>query len=218
MKGYAKFLTVMFAAGLVAALLPAPRLPAADESPGAAAGAEAHGAGEHGAGEHGAGEHGGLDPDLAIVTAIIFLVLLAVLGKFAWGPITEALDQREKAIADEIASAERQNGQARALLAEHEAKLAGTADEVRRLLEEARRDADQQRQQILAEAQAAAADQKDRAVREIEGAKNAALQELAQTSVNTAVDLAGQIVQRQLSADDHAALIGDALNRFPSQN
>ncbi len=185
-----------------------------------------HADGEHADGSHaGGGEHGGgdtnpvtLDPDLAIVTAVVFLVLMAVLWKFAWGPIVEALDKREQSVADQLADAKRSQEEARRLLASHQQQLAGTAAEVKQLLEQARKDADLQKQQILDSAQAAAAAERDRAIREIDAAKNAALQGLAQKSVETAVQLAGQIVHRQLSSEDHSQLIGDALQRFSSNN
>ncbi len=80
------------------------------------------------------------------------------------------------------------------------------------------RDADIQKQQILESAQAAAAAEKDRAVREIHAAKNSALQELATKSIDTAVELAGQIVRRQLNPEDHSQLIGDALQQFSHDN
>ena len=155
-----------------------------------------------------------LDPDLAIVTAIIFVILLAVLWKFAWGPIVGALDNREETVANHLAEAKASQEKAQQLLTEHEAKLAGTAAEVKQMLDQARKDADQQKQQILDSAQAAANAEKDRALREIEAAKNSALQDLAQKSVDTAVDLAGNIVKRQLSADDHSNLIGEAMQKF----
>jgi F-type H+-transporting ATPase subunit b len=158
---------------------------------------------------HAAGNQNPLsvDPDLAIVTAIIFLVLLIVLWKFAWGPIIEALDRREKGIADHIAAAERSHAEAKSLLADHERRLAGAADEVRGLLDQARRDADAQKQLIVTEAQQAARKEKERALREIDAAKNVAVRELAEKSVNTAVGLAGRIVRQRLNADDHAELI-----------
>ncbi len=64
------------------------------------------------------------------------------------------------------------------MLNEHEAKLATTAHEIKELMERARRDADTQKQTILAEAETAAASQKDRALREIAAAKNSALEDL----------------------------------------
>src|SRR5687768_5304918 len=63
-----------------------------------------------------------IDPDLAIWTAVVFLVLLAVLGKFAWPPVAKALEERERRIADHIAAAETRHEEARAVLARHEAK------------------------------------------------------------------------------------------------
>jgi F-type H+-transporting ATPase subunit b len=159
-----------------------------------------------------------INPDLALWTAFVFLVLLAILWKFAWGPISAALHERERAIRENIAQAERQHQEARRLLAEHEARLAGAAADVRRLLDEARRDAESNKQKILAEAQAAAASEKDRALREIGAAKDAAIQSLAERSVDTAVELAGKIVRRQLSREDHVQLVGDALRQFPGQN
>lgn len=93
-------------------------------------------------------------------------------------------------------------------------EVGGAAAKVKQLLDTARKEAEHQKQQILETAQAAATAEKDRAVREIHAAKNAALQDLAKKSVDTAVDLASKIVHRQLSGNDHAELIGDALQRF----
>lgn len=159
-----------------------------------------------------------VDPDLAIVTLVIFLVLLAVLGKFAWKPIIEALDRRERAIADQLAATQAAQEDARRLLAEHQAKLAGAADEVRQMLDQARKEAELQKQQVIGEAQEAAATEKRRALAEIDAAKNSALREMAQKTVDSAIGLAGKIVRRQLKPDDHAELISEALREFPSQN
>src|SRR4051794_40411756 len=43
------------------------------------------------------------DPDLAIFTAVVFLLLVGILGKFAWPQITAALDERERKIEANIA-------------------------------------------------------------------------------------------------------------------
>ena len=200
-------------------------------------GGDSHGDDSHGGDSHGAGAHH--DPyadtlhanagpnqenpaewkaELAIWTLVVFGLLTAILWKFAWGPICDALDARERSVQQNIDAAKEQNEKAAALLADHEARLAGTADEVRRILEDARRDAETQKQGILAEAEAAAEAQKSRAIQEIDAAKNGALQELAEKSVDTAVGLAGKIVQRQLSAEDHSSLISEAIKHFPSKN
>ncbi len=175
---------------------------------------------------HRAGEAAGgpLDfkTDLAIWTAVVFLVLFAVLFKFAWGPISEGLHKREQGIADNISAAQRQHDEAKALLAEYDQKMAKAAGEVRQIMEEARRDAEHTQQEMLAQARQEAEATKQRALLEIETATEQALQSLAERGADLAVELAGKIVRSQLNASDHAALIQDAVAHFaqakPSEN
>jgi F-type H+-transporting ATPase subunit b len=157
-----------------------------------------------------------VDPDLAIWTVVVFVILLLVLKQFAFGPILEAIQRREGHIADQIAQAEKRHEQARELLAEYEQKLAGAAKEVRELLDEARRDAEHTKQEILAEAKAGADAERARALRDIESAADAAVKSLAERSTELAVELAGKIVQAKLTKDDHARLIEEAMAKFPA--
>lgn len=183
------------------------------------AGGDAHAAGEHGGDAHGGSPNPlEIGPDLAVFTLIVFLVLLAILGKFAWGPIATALDHREHRIADNIAQAERLQAEAKAQLASYEQKLALAAEEVRQLLEEARRDAEHTKEELHAQGKAEAKAELDRAMREVRNAKDAALKEIGETSANFAVEMAAKIVQKQLTPEDHARLVRDAVASFPSSN
>jgi F-type H+-transporting ATPase subunit b len=155
-----------------------------------------------------------VDPDLAIWTGVVFLLLLAVLGKFAWPPIVAALEEREKRIADRIAAAEARHDEAKAVLAQHEAKLAAAADEVRELLEEARRDAEHTKSQIVAEARAAAQAEHERAVREVHQATDVAMKQLAESSAALAVQLASKVVQEELSPAHQERLVREAIGRL----
>jgi F-type H+-transporting ATPase subunit b len=157
-----------------------------------------------------------VDPDLAIWTLVVFVILLVVLKKFAWGPILEALERREQSVADHITQAERTHEQAKELLADYERKLAGAANQVRELLEEARRDAEHTKQEILVEAKAGAEAERARALRDIEAAADAAMESLARRSSDLAIELAGKILAAQLSKADHARLIQEAMAKFPA--
>ncbi len=223
----ARFLLCIVLVGALTAL----RAQAADEAPSKAAATHVAAAskveGGH-EGEAGQGEHekakGPLDfkADLAIWTFVVFAILFAVLYKFAWGPISEALDKREHSIAENIAVAERANAEGKRLLGEYEAKMAKCQDEVRAILDEARRDAEYTQQEILAKARAEAEAEVVRGRREIEIAANAALVELATASSNLAVELAGKVLRAQILASDHSRLIDEALASFsqrgPSRN
>ena len=187
---------------------------------------EEHGAtsSEHGGGHEEKGDPNPLsvDPDLAIWTGVVFLVLFFVLSKFAWPAISTALVEREKRIESNIAEAAVKHEQAKKLLLEHEAKLASAADEVRALLEEARRDAEHTKNQIVAEAKHAADQERDRAMREVERAKDAAKKTLAETSATLAVELEAQAIKVNITHEQQSQLVRDALGKLsalsPSKN
>ena len=152
--------------------------------------------------------------DLLIFTLIIFLALLFVLYRFAWTPIAEGLDKREKGISDQIDAANHANDKAQATLAQYEAKLAAAADEANRVLAEAKQEAIGVKDRIVAEANEEAERQRQRAIADIEAAKNQAIRDLAQRSVDSAVALAGNLIQRELDAGTHSQLIQKSLDQF----
>jgi len=182
--------------------------------------AEAHDEHDAGHGGHGASltDPLSVDPDLALWTFAVFAILLLVLWKFAWGPISEGLDKREQRIADDIAAAERSNQEAKQLLAEYERKLAAAQDEIRAMLDDARRDAELTQQEMLAKAAADAEGVKQRARREIETATDQALKALAEHSARLAVELAGKILHAELSPERHARLVEEAMAKLPASS
>ncbi len=152
--------------------------------------------------------------DTLIFSLIIFGGLAAILLKFAWKPIMEGLDAREKRISDDIENARTANEEAQAQLAAYQAKISGASDEAAALIAEAKNDAIAAKEKIMSEAAEEAQKTRDRAFADIESAKNAAVRELAESSVDSAVDLAGSIVGRSLKKSDHAELIEKSIKQF----
>src|SRR5450432_2067002 len=103
---------------------------------------------------------------------------MALLHRFAWGPIAEGLEKREASIHDNIAAAESSRIKAEKMLADHAAKLDKVQDEVREILAEAKRDADHTKTEIIATAQKEAEATRERAVHDIERARDQALDDL----------------------------------------
>ena len=195
----------------------------------------AHAPDSHEAGDHGATEHHDSDPthanvsdatyevidwrtDMAFFSAVVFGLLLVVLGATAWKPIMDGLEKRERGIANNIAQAQKAASEATAKLAEYEAKLAGAAEESQRMVVEARKDAEAAGQKLVAAAQEEAARSRDRAVADIESAKRVALSELASQSTDVAMSLAQRVVGREVRAEDHQGLIQEMLSKLPSNN
>ncbi len=127
------------------------------------------------------------------------------------------LEERERKIAATVADANAKLEDAKKLYAEHEAKLAAAAGEVRALLEEARRDADHTKKSIEAEGQKAAKEELDRALREIRRARDAAVQDLAVSSANMAIDLAQKIIREKLTPEKNNEIVRDAIAKLAPQ-
>jgi F-type H+-transporting ATPase subunit b len=168
------------------------------------------------AGGEGAGPINPLEwkSDLALWTAVVFLFLLAILWRFAWKPIAEGLDKRERNVADQIAQAEAANQKAKDILAEYERKLAAAQEQVHAILEQGRRNAEQAGRQLLDKAKENAQAEYQRAVKQIDAATAAAIEELAGQSATLAVELAGKIVRAKLDRGEHAQLIEQAVAGF----
>ena len=157
---------------------------------------------------------GSIAADMAIYTLVVFILMVVILRVAAWNPIKKALDDREQGIIDHIADARRSAEKAERLLEEYEAKIAAAAQEANEIVAEGRRDAEATKDRIVEEAREAATAERDRALNDIEIAKNAALQDVAEKSADIAVALAGKIVNKELNASDHQALIKETLDNI----
>ncbi len=147
----------------------------------------------------------------AIATAVIFLLLLALLYKMAWGPILQGLQDRENRIKNDLEDAEAAARKANATLMEYQKKLADAAAEAQRQIEQARAEAQKVATQIRTEAEADIRGQRQRAIREIESAKQQALSDLYDQAATLSTQIAGRILQRELNEADHQALISESL-------
>ncbi|MGQ9504062.1 MAG: F0F1 ATP synthase subunit B [Thermogutta sp.] len=152
-----------------------------------------------------------LKTDLALWTAVVFVGVLVVLRVFAWKPLADALDQRENHIRQEIQSAEEARAEAKQLLAEYQQKMAAVENEVRTIMEQARKDAQQVAEEMITKAREAADAEYQKKMAEIEHAADRAVKELMQRSATLAVELAGKMISARLDPDTHQRMIEQAL-------
>lgn len=144
-------------------------------------------------------------------TLITLLVVYLVLKKWAWKPLLDGLQARERFIEDSLHEATVKRDQAEALLREHEAKLAATRDEIEAMLDEARRDA-----AVLKEREEAKAREESKAIigrarREIDIATDTAVKRLYEEAAELATVAAGRILDREITAADHDKLVAEAI-------
>lgn len=163
------------------------------------------------------GGGGGLymgDLGQALAAVAVFLVLLAILGKWAWKPIIEQLRTREERIQQAVADAEKRNQDAKDLLERYRQRMESVHAEAQELLGKTRLEADAAKETIVSaahnESQGILRDTR----RQIDQAKVEALQELRATTAQLAADIAVSALGRRLTDEDHRRLVDESLQEI----
>ena len=150
----------------------------------------------------------------AIWSIVIFVILLVILRAAAWKPILAGLQQRERFITDSLEGARREREETKKMLAEHAAKMDAARAEAAAIVEESRRDAEAVKRQIHDDATKEAQDIATRARRDIQLARDAAISELYDRTLDLATNVAGKIVHKQLTPADHKALLDESMDEM----
>ncbi|MBU0717922.1 MAG: F0F1 ATP synthase subunit B [Planctomycetes bacterium] len=162
----------------------------------------------------GAGSPFAGDIGSALWTIIIFVVVVFVLGKFAWGPILNVFQKREEFIRDSLLEAKKDREEAEARLKEYADKLAAARGEAKEIVDEARRGGEVLGRRIQEEANKEAAAMVERAKREIGIATDTAVKELYDLSGKLATDIASRIIRKELNLQEHERLIAESIDEL----
>jgi F-type H+-transporting ATPase subunit b len=149
-----------------------------------------------------------------VATIVIFALLVAVLGKYAWAPILTGLKAREEKIRKEIADAEAARAKADAALRQYNEQLASAEQKVRDMLSKATQDAENLATQIRTRAQQESEETKERALKDIDAARDQALSDIYQQTADLATRVAEKIIRRNLNADDQRELVNQSLSEL----
>ena len=145
-------------------------------------------------------DHPPVQPNLQMFlwTLILFGGFIFVMKKSAWVPLMDGLNAREARVVNAERDAKAAKEEVETLRLQSEARLAEVQEQVKTLIGEARSEAEAQKREITSKAQEEAQKIKDEALREIEAAHQAAIENLDQM-VDDQVDLATQhVVGRRL--------------------
>jgi F-type H+-transporting ATPase subunit b len=157
-----------------------------------------------------------INPGLIIWTTVTFILLVIVLGKVAWKPLLQALQDREQNIADALNKAEEARKESERLLAENTRKLAEANEQTSRILKEGRELAEQMKNEIIAKAHEHAKTEMERAKEEIQREKESALQEMRGEITDMAIAAAEKILDETLDAPKQKKMIDKVLGQLPN--
>lgn len=152
---------------------------------------------------------GGLHVGDMLVQLFFFIVLLVLIKKFAWGPVINMMEKREKYVADEIDAAEKSRAEAETAAAEANERLTQTKQEAMQIVEDARNAGLKQEQDIIQSAREEAERIKVTALADIQNEKEKALQALQDKVASLSVLVASKVIEKELSEADQKDLINE---------
>jgi F-type H+-transporting ATPase subunit b len=168
--------------------------------------------------QEGSGTRTFMKPDtgLMVWTLVIFVLLMFVLSRYAFGPITAAVEAREKALEDAIEGAKRDREAAAKLLQEHQAAIDAARGEAQKIIADGRAVGEKMRADMIEQTRKEQQDMLERARREIESEKDKAIMQLRREAVDLALAGASKVIEQNLESQKNRQLVESYLSSIGS--
>ena len=153
-----------------------------------------------------------------IIQLITFIILLALITKFAWKPLMNVMQEREQHIASEIDQAEQSNQEAKRLMNEANDELKNTRQNAQQIIDDANETAKNQQADLIKAAKEEAARIKENARLEIEQERDKAIHALQTQVGSLSVQIASKVIEKELSETEQEKLINDYLEKVGEDN
>lgn len=154
----------------------------------------------------------------AATALVVFAIVFGVLATKVWPVISRALDERADKIKSEIAAAEQARRDAKSALDEYNRNLAQARAEAQQMLEQTKSQQIALANDLKAKADLELNALRERATKDIEAAKRAAIGEIYGEATTLATTLASKILRREIRPDDQRQLVEESLRQMQSVN
>ena len=158
-----------------------------------------------------------VEPGLFIWTILVFVVLLTLLKKFAWGPLLAALEERQEGIRKSLDDAAQARKELEQVQSDAEAILVKARAEADSILSETRSDAAKVRDDLRQQAQNEAQSIVQNAERQIQLETDRAVLQIREEAVELSLSIASKLIRRNLTKEDNQALIDEALQQVKTR-
>lgn len=155
-----------------------------------------------------------VDPGLFIWTIATFLVLVALLAKFAWRPLLQALEERQAQIRKSLDDAQQAKLELERVQHESAQVLARARLDADAVVSQTRADAERLRQELRETARAEAATIVRNAEKQIELQTLQAVRQIRSEAVDLSVMIAEKLIRRHLSKEDNERLIQETIEEL----
>ncbi|MGX7108501.1 F0F1 ATP synthase subunit B [Facklamia miroungae] len=150
----------------------------------------------------------------ALLTLLSFLILLYVIYKFAWQPFNQMLETRQKKVADDWQAAEDAKKANQEALSQIESQLKSAHLEAEKIIRQAQIDASHLRDKMIEETRQEQSKMLQLTQEDLKVQRQNFAENMQESLVHMAVAMAGKVVRREISEDDHRQMIQEFINRL----
>ena len=149
--------------------------------------------------------------ELGIWTLVVFALLFFILKKVAWGPILDGLRKREETIQGALTDAQKARDEAKGVRDQVQRRLDQIGEEIRNLMDDARRKAEGLAADLTAKARQEIQADRDRLLPRNRGGKRQGIARILGQTAQLATLVSAKTIRRQLNQEDHRRLVDEAL-------
>lgn len=154
----------------------------------------------------------------AITALVVFSITSVILLTVVWPKIAKGLDDRNAKIREEIEAAEMARKQAKDALEQYQNSLAQARAEAQKMLDQTRAQQAAMAEDLKKKADIELGQMREKAMRDIESAKKAAVGEIYAQAADLAGIMAGKILRKNISVDDQSRLIEETVSQMNTRN
>lgn len=154
----------------------------------------------------------GIVPWTFVATILNLFIQIYLIKRFLFKPVNQILEKRKAMANAELQDAAKAKDEAEMLKAEYEQNMLEAKTRASEILTAAQKTASDQSEEMLREASRQAAAMKSKAESDIAQEKRKAVNELKDELGGMAVELAGKVIERELSEADHTKLIDEFIS------
>lgn len=152
-----------------------------------------------------------------IFQIINFVVLVAILARFAYKPLLKVLEERREKISSDLDSAAKNRAEAEKLKADYEKQLQNARAEAQAIIDKAVKQADKEAQAQLDAIRAQIDREKQVAQAEIKNEREAAIKEMRNEVVNLSMAVAEKLLQKNMDTAINAKLVADCIQKLDAR-
>ncbi len=159
-----------------------------------------------------------IQPDTGTIiwTVITFVILAFLLARFAWKPLLQLLEERERTVKDSLEQARKAREDSEAALKKNQELLSNARRETAAIIEQGKREAEELRGELLARARQDAQDLVEQGRKQVQFEQKQAIESLRRQVADLAIGAAERLVVQSLDESRQRKLVEEYMRDLPA--